>query len=256
MTASSHPQSAKAWDRSRILVATLLLSVAQGVLFVSVARWPRLPDPRPGESFSVRVTLQPSDIQGADGWSADPRQFSSSHHDGIASGNPIDRSTREYPLFRWESSPRWLGVSPEVLWRPGTGGTSVKAHPLGTEVAGPIPAASTRPPVLKGETSVSIRGDLTPLRLEDSPPPPQSQVDDILPPTVIEVVVGPAGDVVRARLATGSGNPDADRAALSWVRGLRFATASGATGSGAKDLASSRTGDLVVHWNTRPAPQR
>ena len=256
MNASSYPQSAGAWDRSRILVATVLLAVAQGVLFLSLARWPSLPRPHHGEAFSVRLAPQPLDTRGADSWSADPRQFSSTHHDGVASRNPSNHGTQEYPLFRWEAAPRWLGVSSEVLWRPETGTTPGRSHPLGAEVAGPIPGPTIRPPVLTGETSFSLRGDLAALTLEVSTPPPQSQVDDILPSTVIELVVGPGGDVIRARLAASSGNADADRAALSWVRGLRFATPGTPAGLGAKDPVPSRTGDLVVHWNTRPAPQR
>jgi len=54
----------------------------------------------------------------------------------------------------------------------------------------------------------------------------------------------------------GCGNAEADREALSWARGLRFVTTGSQPGPGATDPAQWKTGDLVLHWNTRPTPQR
>ncbi|MFZ9854590.1 MAG: energy transducer TonB family protein [Limisphaerales bacterium] len=256
MTASSPPEPADAWDRTRILVATALLAAIQGILFVSLSRWPTLPEPRRGEPFTVRLAPQPRDTRGTWDWSADPRQFSSNHRDGLVSRDPASPNTPEYPLFRWEQAPQWLGASSGTLSRPGPDRVPARERPAGLEVSGPIPSPTIRPPLLKGETSFSLRGELAPLALEAVQAPPSSQVDDILPSTVIELVVGPGGDVIRARLAVGCGNADADRAALSWARGLRFVATAVQSGPGATDPTQWKTGDLVIHWNTRPVPQR
>lgn len=256
MTASSPPQPAVAWGRTRILVSTAVLAAIQCILIVSVSRWPTLPEPRRGEPFTVRLAPQPRDTRDTWDWSADPRQFSSIHRNGVASRGPGAPSTPEYPLFRWEQTPQWLGASPGILSRPGPGGVPGTGRPGGAEISGPIPGPTIRPPLLRGESSFSLRGELAPLAIETSQPPPISQVEDILPSTVIELVVGPGGDVIRARLAVGCGKADADRAALSWTRGLRFVGAPVQPGPGATDPAQWKTGDLVFHWNTRPAPQR
>lgn len=256
MTLSSPPEPAAVWGRSRILIATALLAAIQGVLFLLLSRWPTLPEPRGGPPFTVRLAPQSRDIHGAGGWSADPRQFSSNLRDGEASPGTSARSTPEYPLFRWEPAPRWLDASPGILWRPESVGTPRRDVPSGVDIAGPIPVQTIRPLLLKGETSVSLRGDLSPLSLDVPQPPPTSPVDDILPPTVIELVVGPGGDVIRARLAVGSGNVDADRAALNWARSVRCVTGKSQPGPGATDPAQWRAGDLIIHWNTRPASQR
>ena len=127
---------------------------------------------------------------------------------------------------------------------------------MGRTIDGPIPGPAIRPVLLKGETSIALRGDLASLALEAVTPPPASAVEDILPSTVVELVIGPGGDVIRGRLVEGCGNADADRAALAWSRGLRFITGSGQAGLGTGNPAEWRTGELVLHWNTRPAPQR
>ncbi|MEN9733730.1 MAG: hypothetical protein RLZ45_1725 [Verrucomicrobiota bacterium] len=256
MTASPPPEPADAWGRTRILVATALLAAIQGILFVSLSRWPTLPEPRRGDPFTVRLSPQPRDTRGTWDWSADPRQFSSNHRDGIVPRDPAAPNTPEYPLFRWEQAPQWLGASSGTLSRPGPDSVPERERPAGLEVSGPIPGPTIRPPLLKGETTFSLRGELKPLALEAVQAPPSSQVDDILPSTVIELVVGPGGDVIRARLAVGCGNADADRAALSWARGLRFVAAGVQSGPGATDPTQWKTGDLAIHWNTRPAPQR
>ena len=123
-------------------------------------------------------------------------------------------------------------------------------------VDGPIPVPATRPLLLKAGTTLSLRGALVTLALDAPTPPPVSHVSDILPSTVIELVVGPGGDVIRARLAGASGNVDADRAALAWARTVRFKTGQTHPGPGGTDPSGWRIGDLVLHWNTPPAPQR
>lgn len=257
MTESPSPEPSAVWGRSRILITTGILATFQGLLFLSLSRWPTLPVPHGGQPFTVRLDPMPRDSRRMDGWSADPRQFSSNLREGrLPSRKSESQGEPEYPLFRWETSPRWLGASAGVEWQPRPVGESMRGRPDGQGIDGPIQGPVIRPRLLGGESSVALRGDLAPLAFEAITPPPTSQVGDILPSTVIELVISPGGDVIRARLASGCGNADADRAALSWSRGLRFLSRGSNPGTGGVDPAEWTTGELVLHWNTRPASQR
>ncbi len=127
---------------------------------------------------------------------------------------------------------------------------------MGRTIDGPIPGPAIRPLLLKGGTSIALRGDLASFAFETVTPAPVSTVEDILPSTVIALAIGPGGDVILARLVEGCSNADADRAALAWSRGLRFVNGPGRAGTGGGNPAEWRTGELVLHWNTRHAPQR
>ncbi|MFM7215761.1 MAG: energy transducer TonB [Verrucomicrobiota bacterium] len=256
MTAPHSPEPSAVWGRSRILVTTALLATVQGILFLSLSHWPALPTPPVGKAFTMKLDPRPQNRVGAEGWSADPRQFSANLRETTPPQNPRSGGGSEYPLFRWESSPRWLEASSGIEWRPGPDGQARQDRQAGRTIDGPIPGPAIRPLLLKGETSIALRGDLASLAFEAATPPPVSMVEDILPSTVVELVVGPGGDVIRSRLVEGCGNADADRAALAWSRGLRFITGSGQAGPGIGNPAEWRTGELVLRWNTRPAPQR
>ncbi len=256
MTAPPSPEPSAVWGRSRILVTTALLATSQGILFLSLSHWPSLPTPQVGKAFTMKLDPRPQDRIGTDGWSADPRQFSASLQETMPPRNTGSGGGSEYPLFRWESSPRWLEASSGIEWRPGPDGQTRQDRQVGRTIDGPIPGPAIRPLLLKGETSIALRGDLRSLAFEAVTPPPVSTVEDILPSTVVELVIDPGGDVIRARLVEGCGNADADRAALVWSRGLRFITGSGQAGPRRGNPAEWRTGELVLHWNTRHAPQR
>ncbi len=255
MTAPPSPEPSAVWGRSRILVTTALLATFQGILFLFLSHWPALPTPQVGKAFTMKLDPRPQNRIGAEGWSADPRQFSANLQE-TPLRNTGSGGGSEYPLFRWESSPRWLEASYGIEWRPGPDGQARQDRQVGRTIDGPIPGPTIRPLLLKGETSIALRGDLRSLAFEAITPPPLSTVEDILPSTVVELVIGSGGDVIRARLVEGCGNTDADRAALAWSRGLRFITGSGQASPGTGNPAEWRTGELVLHWNTRHAPQR
>lgn len=256
MTTPPAPEPSAVWGRSRILVTTALLAAVQGIAFLTLSRWPTLPNPRAGTEFTVSLDLRPRNPSGDDGWLADPRQFSSDLREPTPLRDPASPGGDDYPLFRWESAPRWLEASSGIRWRPVPEGQGGRERRVGQAIDGPIPGPTQRPPLLKGETSTTLRGGLASLAFESITPPPVSAAEDILPSTVIELVVGPGGDVIRARLAERCGNTDADRAALTWSRGLRFLTGSAQPVPGGVGAAEWRTGELVLHWNTRPATQR
>lgn len=256
MTAPHSPEASAVWGRSRILVTTALLATFQGILFLSLSHWPTLPDPQVGKAFTMKLDPRPQNRIETDGWSADPRQFSANLRETMPPRNTGSGGGSEYPLFRWESSPRWLEASSGIEWHLGPAGQTRQDRQVGRTIDGPIPGPAIRPVLLKGETSIALRGDLASLAIEVVTPPPGSTVEDILPSTVVELVIGPGGDVIRGRLVEGCGNADADRAALAWSRGLRFITGSGQAGTGAGNPEEWKTGELVLHWNTRPAPQR
>lgn len=256
MTAPPSPEPSAVWGRSRILVTTALLATSQGILFLSLSHWPTLPTPQVGKAFTMKLDPRPQGRIATDGWSADPRQFSADLRETMPPRNTGSGGGSEYPLFRWKSSPRWLEASSGIEWRPGPDGKTRQDRQVGRTIDGPIPGPAIRPLLLKGGTSIALRGDLASLAFETVTPAPVSTVEDILPSTVIALAIGPGGDVILARLVEGCGNADADRAALAWSRGLRFVTGPGRAGTGAGNPAEWRTGELVLHWNTRHAPQR
>jgi hypothetical protein len=99
-----------------------------------------------------------------------------------------------------------------------------------------VPPDDTPPPA----TTLQITGDLaqrehlTPLALPALPD------NDVLPPTTVQALVDPAGNVISA-VVIKPGGIDADQCALQLVRGLRFAPA-----------PRLMFGELTFYWHTVP----
>lgn len=111
----------------------------------------------------------------------------------------------------------------------------------------PAPQFSTPPAI--GETALPqnsswrLAGDLAGRRVLNELSLPTPAVNDVLPPSRVQLLVAPDGTVASTVLLEASGLDAADQAALALARTLRFAPAK-----------SPAFGEIIFTWHTVPAP--
>jgi hypothetical protein len=111
----------------------------------------------------------------------------------------------------------------------------------------PSPKFST--PVLPVETPLAqnsmlqIGGELAQRRLLNEINPPSLPCNDVIAPSVVQVLVDTAGNVVSAVLLTPSGFDAADQRSLALARTAHFTPSAGLT-----------VGRMIFSWHTVPVP--
>jgi hypothetical protein len=182
----------------------------------------------------------------------DPSLFALPNPKDFASSVWLKMPDVKQPSFRFTESPRWLPLSAENL-----GATfqqfmqtnyfagyplDFKPQPKLSEPVLPIE------PALAQNSTLQIEGELAQRRLLGEINLPSLPYDDVIPPSVVQVLVDAAGNVVSAVLLPSENSLEAashydaaDQRALELARAARFAPAPRLT-----------FGRLIFNWRTVP----
>ncbi len=249
--------TSEGWTPRRWMVVIFFIAALQVGMILRLTRWPSL-DPAPvAAGGGIRLSLSVPEQDPDWAWAPDPRLFAS--RDPVGFSGLADRAlpAPEYRLAEWSASPRWLtaaagarrlGNMPVI---PAPAPASRAFAPL----VGPLPSTNT-PLVLAGASGVSFRGDLAGRPFDAEGNLPTLTGADALAATVIELAVTPSGDVLLTRLVASSGDPEADRVALVWIRALRFAPIGPDEpdlSPGGSEAAPWEIGEAVVVWHVAPS---
>ena len=149
------------------------------------------------------------------------------------------------PLFNWTEAPRFLSPAPEKLGAvfrrfmqtnpPAERPLDFKPAPKASEPANFFAAA------LPPATTLQLAGDLARRRLLSQVELPSIQVNDVILPSKVQVLVDPAGNVASTVLLESSAVEAADQRALQLARNLRFAPA-----------PRLMFGEIIFNWHTVP----
>lgn len=246
-----------AWSPRRWIVVIFLLAAVQIGLVLGLTRWSGL-DPAPvAAGMGIRWSLSGNDSESELAWAADPRLFASPDPTGFSGSADRALPAPEYRLAEWSASPRWLTASApdRRLGNLPAIPAPAPARRVFAPLSGPLPSTNT-PLVLASTSAVSFRGDLAGRPFEAAGDLPALTGSDALAATLIELAVTPSGDVLLTRLVSGSGDPEADRLALTWTRALRFAPQEPDgpdLSPGNSDAAAWAQGEALVVWHVQPS---
>lgn len=252
MKTPAHPL-AVGWNVRRwTLVIALVFALEVSLVFVLSWR-PGGSIPAPARVTTLRFATTPQDARRLWDlpWLPDAAQFAQVTPRGFTAPVWNRNVAAGLPWPGWREPPRWLEASNTVpsLAR----GSFFLRAPLPWVVVAdrtpPRPQTAVDPtPLVPTGTTLSLEGELRQRRLLRSPELPVIEADDILPPTVVQVVVGDLGNVISATLQPpGSGVPEADEKALQAAWKLQFEPVA----DGAPRLSWGR---VVVRWASRIPP--
>jgi hypothetical protein len=233
------------------LVVVLILTIQ--VSLVSMLSW------RPGDALppvprqaALRFVTDPAlerrlqDLE----WMPDPARFATPGQRGFTASLWRPASLPDLPWQPRREPPRWLEQPLENDARVTAFAIESPARVPRVELA-PPPLLQLPPmegPPLPSRSWMKVEGELAGRTVASVATLPVWPLDDVLPPSVVQVVVGPEGSVLSATLQPpGCGLAAADNRALELARSVRF-EALPTTRSG---LAWGR---LVFRWATVPPP--
>jgi hypothetical protein len=156
------------------------------------------------------------------------------------------------PAFHWTEPPRWLPLDPENL------GTVFRQFMAGNhftifrpDLKPPpqfLPATITPETALPQQSLMKLIGPLAQRRLREPAAVPSQPYNDVIPSTMVQVLVDAAGNVVSATVLPSNNGlqaaehyEKADQDALAVARQLQFMPAAGLT-----------LGEIIFIWHTIP----
>jgi len=182
----------------------------------------------------------------------DPTLFALPHQRDFASAAWLKLPAVKPPSFRWTEPPRWLPLSADDLGA--TFGRLMQTNHFASYPLDFRPALTLSTPVLPMEpmlpqnSTLSVEGELAHRQLPAQINLTNWPVADVIAPSVVQVLVDAAGNVISTvLLPPGSGFTatdqynDADQRALTIARTLRFTSSPGLT-----------IGRIVFNWHTVP----
>ncbi len=268
---SPGPMPARRWSWSRWTAAVAIVFVLHVILiFTFGARKNIQPAPARHAPSLALVAESPGD------WLAlnNATLFALPGNSGFAASMWMELPPLTIHQQNWTDEPHWLNPSNSLQMAElfGPFNRFVQTNHFGgihfdfnlpPEVA--APATATQPPILQSST-LQIQGEiakrhlLTPIRL---PSWPDSDVDA---PSIVQVLVDPAGNVVSAVLLPQEimsqvnswepplwHNKKADPWAVEEARTLRFSPLPSGATPGSNTLSRVAVGQLVFNWYTVPA---
>jgi len=250
------PASEPRWSRLNWVLVIGILAGAQVGILLGFARWPVLPTVPPTSlaGFSLTLGSVGNSTSAIDSWTADPRQFALPDPAGFSGVAERALPVPEYRLAEWSSRPHWLGASPQPER---LGAAPTLAHPPISTSPQPSlsrpPGDTSTPLVLPRQSTASLRGNLGGRAFTALSALPTALGSDVLAGTVIELAVSPGGEVMLTRLASSSGNREADVTALDWARTLHFAPTGPDSSPSLSNPTTWTSGELVVVWHVQPS---
>lgn len=236
------------WTLSRWLILIALVFAGQvGIIFV-LGEHKTKPARTVARVLTLELAADASELLALN----DPTLFALPHRRDFASAIWLPTPILKPPSFRWTEPPRWLPLAADDL------GLAFSRF-MQTNRFPDFPL-EFKPPVKPGPPEPLIEPALTQnstLRIEDGLAQRQLPVHlsltnwpyaDVLEPSIVQLVVNPAGSVVSAvilppnhGLETAAHYDAADQRALELARAMRFAPAPHLT-----------MGRLIFNWHTVP----
>jgi hypothetical protein len=231
------------WSRAKMLRLVAVVLIAHLVLiFIFGARKPIVP-----RQVKDVPQLTLADSQSELFALTDPTLFALPHVDEFTPPYEIARS------FNWSIATNWLTLTDIPT---GTFNSLSPASLIAVDRFGlisnliafkPVPKMDMPTeqfqPAFAQNSTLRLEGDLAQRRWLAAPQLPSWISDDVLQPSIVQVLVDTRGDVVSGVLLGASGLDDADQKALGIARGLHFVRASQPT-----------FGRMIFDWRTLPAP--
>jgi hypothetical protein len=245
--AGPKPQS-KGWSQKRWLAVIVVIFAAHVALIFILGEKGEIV-PRPVENApSLKLANDSDELLALN----DPSLFALPNPKDFASSVWLKMPDVKQPSFRFMESPRWLPLSAENL------GATFQQFMQTNYFAGyqldfkPQPKLSEpvlpMEPALAQSSTIQIVGELTQRRLLNEINPPSLPFNDVIPRSIVQVLVDAAGNVVSAVLLPSensleaAGHYDAaDQHALEIARAARFAPSPRLT-----------FGRLIFNWHTIP----
>ena len=249
MNASSADSRVARWKWARWLVFIAVVFAAQaGFIFAFGQRKsvvPRAVADVPKLQFAGNNELLALD---------DPTLFALPNQNGFASSVWWQMPNVAPPSFRWTEPPRWLALANENLG-------AVFSQFMQTNVFAAFEMNITPPPELSElppanapapaqNSTLQVTGDLAQRPMLNPISLPTIPYNDVIPPSRIQVLVNPAGEVISMVLLPPRNSEEgaaddntADEQALEIARDARFAPGPRLT-----------IGQMIFNWRTVPVP--
>jgi TonB family protein len=175
----------------------------------------------------------------------DPTLFALPHIEGFAGRAWLQPPRVQFHRQDWTEQPRYL-VSPDAKNLGATFQQFMRTNFFASHTLNFKPEAKLSEPVpvetASGQNStLQIEGEIAQRRLLEEINLPSLPYNDVIAPSVVQILVDAAGDVASTALLESSGFRDADDKALELARAARFAPSSRMT-----------FGKLIFNWRTIP----
>lgn len=188
----------------------------------------------------------------------DPTLFALVNQRGFSGDAWLKNAPREHHAAEWTEPPQLLGADVNQLGFVTAGGKSsntTAAAVVAGKSAPRLSAKSVPLPPLTRQTTLTREGDLAKRPIKLAPPLPALTAADVLVPTTIEVLVNREGDLVSARLLSGTGVKSApqklaDQRALELAKLIRFESVAAAAGASASGATGLTWGRITFRWHT------
>lgn len=245
---SAAGQTPQRWGARRWVLVVALVFTVEVSLVVALSWRPGESLPAPPRQTTLRFVTDAAlnrRLQGLE-WMPDPARFATPGPRGFTADLWRPTPPPNLPWSPRTEPPRWLeqrlekdgeltAFSVESPWR---------APRVGEYPPPVMPLVRIEGPALPSRSLLNVEGDLTGWRVVSVGDLPVWPLEDVLPPSVVQVVVGPEGSVLSVILQPpGSGLAAADARALELAREVRF-----------EALPVGRTGltwgRLVFRWAT------
>ena len=241
------PKNSGGLQKEFFLLVALAIAAHTALIFLFGAKKPIAPRP-PINVPQLQFANRADDLLELD----NPTLFALPNAHDFSSGIWQTNADVAQPSFRYREAPRWLPLSPE-----NQGATL--AHFLQTNQFGglvldfkPAPQIATLNPDfttdLPKNSSLQILGALAQRKLISSPALPSLPLNDILPPSKVQILVNESGTVVSAVLLPPENSLEAagrvdtgDAKAIAYALQLKFLPA-----------VQPAFGLAVFHWHTIP----
>jgi hypothetical protein len=244
------PKPGEGWPRKRVIFSVAIAIAAQ-VALIFVFGEKKI---KPARTVSNVPQLQLADSSSELIALNDPALFALPHANDFASAVWLKMPANAPPDFRWTESPRWLPLAAENLGaifaqfmatnRFADFQINFKPEP---QFAGPLSPVES---ALPKNSTAQISGDLAQRRLLRPLDLPSLPYNDVIAPSVVQVLVDAPGNVVSAVLLPSENNSEAagrldaaDQRALELARAARFAPA-----------LRLAVGKIIFNWHTVPLP--
>jgi len=241
------------WGRRRWLTTVGVVLAGQLLLVFLLSSPPaRKAGARPQRSLYRMMTSPATQQQVSQApWLEDPAVFALISPRGFS--GPVWRELPrfEQPSAEWSEPPRWLGLDVARLGEPLQPGPEGRRPAVQRMVEKPpvtAPVAALLPEQSITNSTLRLEGDVADRQLLTAPELPGWPHEDVLLPSVVQVLVNEDGAVVSATLLAASGLPAADERALQLARAARFAAA-----SGGRHPPALTWGRMIFHWRALEA---
>jgi TonB family protein len=190
----------------------------------------------------------------------DPTLFALPHRQGFAGSAWLAGPPPPTRTFEWSEEPRFLLLATQQMGATfeylspaearSSGSSPSRPPPEPTLVGAGPPSSAQAKSLLRLGGALGGRSLIAPIEL-----PPQ-HYNDLLNPSVIQVVVNPEGQPVFVPvLLSSSGSPKADEIALRLARTARFnPVATGGPEEPANPMSHLVWGRMIFEWQTLPPP--